>query len=125
MSNSIIKKEFVRRILEDEGRRFEKNQGLAMRQLLNFHTGKTESERTFTVSSDDSMDGKLSVRLKANVRFLDIKKKTTAKDGSRINRKNRPIYNRFAYGHYFSIASRLMYDLTDDVVESIKKDLNQ
>lgn len=125
MSNTIIKKEFVRRILQDEANEFKENQGLALRQFLNFHTGKTESERTFIVSADDSMDGKLTIKMKAHIRFLDIKKKTTADDGSRINRKNRPIYNRFAYGHYFSIASRLMYDLTDDVVESIKKDLNQ
>lgn len=126
VSNLIIKKEFVRRILQDEGARFERRQGLAMRQHLNFHTGKTESDRTFSVSSDDSMDGKLSIKLKAHVRFLDLKKKRiNTKDGTRIKNKNRPIYNRFAYGHYYSIAARLMHDLTDDVVDSIKKDLNQ
>lgn len=125
MSNTIIKKEFVRRVLQDEGERFERSQGLALRKYLTFHTGETEKARLFKVTSADNMDGMLSITTRAHVRFLDIKKKTRTKSTRKIKRINRPIYNRFAFGHYYSIAARLMYDLTDDVVETIKKDLNQ
>ncbi len=125
MSNSIIKKEFVRRTLQDEGERFDRNQGMALRKYLNFHTGETERARSFKVTSADNMDGMLSITTRAHVRFLDIKKKKRTKTTRKVRRIHRPIHNRFAFGHYYSIAYRLMYDLTDDVVESIKQELNQ
>lgn len=43
--------------------------------------------------------------------------------GSKLVRRARKIHTRFAYGHYESIASRLMYGLTDDVVAEIKQQL--
>lgn len=120
---SIIKKEFVRRILQDEANRFEKNQALQMRRLLTFHTGTLERERQFEVTSDDSMDGKLTHKHKAYQRFLDIKKKTRSSKTNRIQRKQKPIHNTFVFGHYYSIANRLMFDFTNDVADGIKRDL--
>jgi len=39
-------------------------------------------------------------------------------------RKKYPVYNRNVWGHYSSIARELMYGLTDEVVKSIKDQLN-
>lgn len=122
--DTIVKKEFVRRVLQDEADRFDKNQGLAMRKLLTFHTGNTESSRIFKIESSDSFDGKLTLKHLARERFLDIKKKKRSKDTNRIKKRQFPIHNRFVFGHYYSIANRLMVDFTNEVADGIKRDLN-
>jgi hypothetical protein len=122
--DTIVKKEFVRRILEDEGKRFEKNQGLAMRKFLHFHTGLTERSRLFKVETADNFDGKLSIRHLARQRFLDIKRKSRSTKTRRVQRISRPIHNRFAFGHYYAIAYRLMYDFTEEVASGIKAQFN-
>lgn len=122
--DTIVKKEFVKRILKEESERFERNQGNAMRKLLQFHTGDTESMRKFTVTSADHYDGKLSLRHLARERFLDVKKKTRSRSSRRIRKRSYPIHNTFVFGHYYSIANRLMVDFTNEVAEGIKRDLN-
>lgn len=94
-----------------------------MRKLLHFHTGTLESDRHFTVKSPDNADGVLTIKHKAYERFLDIKKKPTIKSGRRIGKKQYPIHNKFVFGHYYSIANRLMVDFTNEVAEGIKRDL--
>lgn len=121
---SIIKKEFVRRVLINESQRFDKNQTLQIRRLVTFHTGDLERERHFSVSSDDTMDGKLTLKHKAYQRFLDIKKKIRSKSSRRLKNRNIPIHNTFAFGHYYSIGNRLMYEFTNEVADGIKRDLN-
>ena len=125
MSDPIVKKEFVRMILKEEGQRLERNQGLQMRKLLQFHTGAIERERSFSVTQDDTMDGKLSFRHKAYERFLDLNKKPRISKGNKIKRKNYPIHNKYVFGHYYVIANRLMVDLTNDVAEGIKRKMEQ
>jgi len=124
VSDQAIKKAFVKEILIDEGKRYIKNQGLAMRRLLLFHTNQSFSRRKYVVgdTNNDSFDGKLSITQQINVRFLDIKKKGINRFNGR-RAKNYPIYNKFAYGHYYSIAERLMFELTDDVRLRIRNEL--
>ncbi|WP_026946180.1 hypothetical protein [Algoriphagus marincola] len=121
--DTIVKKEFVRRILEDEASRFEKNQGLAMRKILTFHTGQTESSRIFKVETADNFDGKLTMKHLARQRFLDIKRKKRSRKSRRLRTTQYPIHNRFVFGHFYSIANRLMVDFTNEVAEGIKRDL--
>lgn len=119
-----VKKRFVKEVLEDEAKRFIKNQGLALRKQLQFHTSKTFNDRSTTVTSPNEANGKLSISLKANIRFLDIKKKGAKREGKSLKRRKQfHLYNRFAYGHYFHIGERLMFELTDDVVARIKSEL--
>jgi hypothetical protein len=122
VNDAIIKKEFVRRILKDETSRLERNQGLQMRKLLHFHTGTLERERDFTVQQQPGLDGKLTFRHKAYERFLDLKKKPKIMGGRRTKVKNYPIHNKFVFGHYYSIANRLMVDFTNEVAEEIRRD---
>lgn len=119
-----FKAEFVKRVLLDEGKRYHKNQGIEMEKRLHFHTNRLYNDRTEQVSADNSMDGELTIKHKAYQRFLDMKKTVRNKKTNRLNQKRYRIHNRFVYGHYFGIANRLMFELTDDVRDAIIKDLN-
>lgn len=123
--DTIVKKEFVKRILQDESARLEKSQSGAFRRYLTFHTGQTDSNRSYEVQSGDEMDGKLKITEQANVRFLDIRKGKKAVKGGRIaSIKRRFLHNRPVFITYHAIARRLMFDLTDEVVAGIKRDFN-
>lgn len=122
MSEIAIKKQFVKEILADEGKRFKRNQGMAMAKLLTFHTNNSIRRRSTEVTSQSNYGGKLSITQQANVRFLDIK--GSKKTKRRKRKKAYSIYNRFAYGHYFSVANRVMYEFTEDVRQRIKSELN-
>ncbi|WP_421977818.1 hypothetical protein [Roseivirga seohaensis] len=123
MSEIAVRKQFVKEALITEGKRFKRNQGMAMAKLLKFHTHNTIRRRDTNVTSQSHYDGKLAITLQANVRFLDIKGSKKAK--SRKRKKAYAIYNRFAYGHFFSLAEWLMVGLTEDTWLRIKSELNQ
>lgn len=117
-----VKREFIRQVLEDEGQRLMKNQESAIRSRLKFHSGRLLNDREVTVESGNDMDGKLEFRHPVYERFLDMKRKVKKKrgSGSRIRAGFR-IHNRFMFGHYGSIADRLMYEFTEDVAEKIRQ----
>ena len=117
-----VKSRFVQTILSDEGNRLLKNQGLTMQRKLEFHTYRLYQGRTKSVKTGAEMDGALTLQHTAYQRFLDLKQ---MKYGSKVVKRNRRIHNRFVFGHYSSIASRLMYDLTDEVVARIRGQINQ
>lgn len=121
---SQIKKRFVGQILQEEGDRLIRNQGAILDKRLSFHTGRLVSHRRISVSSGDEMDGKLSFHHISYQRFLDMRRTVNRKRsfGTRQKRGYR-IHNRFVYGTYYAIASRLMYDLTDDVRAKLINDL--
>ncbi len=119
---SIIQKEFIRRVLEDEANRMEKNQGLQMKRLLHFHTGNLFNGRQFTVKQGADLDGVLTIKFKIYQRFLDMKRKVRSKNGNIRNRQY-SIHNKYVFGHFYSIGDRLMYELTEDLIEGIKRDL--
>ena len=126
-----IRKEFVRQILEQEGRELHDNQGKAIAKLLNFHSNRLFTERSVSVEGGDDMDGKLTLTIPAYGRFLDMKPKNapSKSENKYIHWRNRrrstafSIYNRFIFSHFYTIAYRLRYGLTDDVVAGIKKQL--
>ena len=76
---------------------------------MGFHIGETVLK-----------DGTMTYQHTIEERFLDMR---VLRYGSKLVRRARKIHTRFAYGHYESIASRLMYGLTDDVVAEIKQQL--
>lgn len=120
-----IKQRFVQSILEDEGKRLMRNQSLALERKLRFHTNRLYNVRRTAVQGGVDLDGQMTFTHASYERFLDMKR---LRYGSKVIRRNRKIHNRFVFGHYSSIASRLMYDLTDDVVarfrEQIKSEQN-
>ena len=115
-----IKERFVKSILEDEAKRLMKNQAAALGQKLKIRTGRLFNTRKTSVSGGADMDGQLSFTHTVYERFLDMKR---LQYGSKEVHRNRKIHNRFVFGHYTSIAGRLMYDLTDEVVATFKEEL--
>lgn len=115
-----IQQRFVKSILEDEGRRLMRNQSLALERKLRFYTNRLYNIRRTSVQGGADMDGQLTFTHTSYERFLDMKR---LRYGSKVVRRNRRIHNRFIFGHYSSIASRLMYDLTEDVVARIREQL--
>ncbi len=126
---ALIRKEFVKQILQEEGQEMEDNRGKAIAKLLHFHSGELYDRREHTVSSGDELDGMFTTNTKFYGRVLDIKPKNRLIQEqdkythwrSRRRTKAFPIYNRFVFGHYYTIAYRLMYGLTEDVAAGIKK----
>lgn len=115
-----VKERFVREILQDEGRRLLSNQSLALGRKLNVRSGRLMSTRRVSVEGGDVYDGRLSFTHTAYERFLDMRR---LRIGSKDVYRNRKIHNRFVFGHYSSIAGRLMHDLTDDVVARIREQI--
>lgn len=115
-----IETRFVKSILENEGKRLMQNQAAALGRKLTMRTGRLFNTRKTSVTGGADMDGQLSFDHTVYQRFLDMKR---LKYGSFEVRHNRKIHNRFVFGHYSSIASRLMYDLTDEVVAEFKEEL--
>lgn len=132
-NRELIRKEFVKQVLEEEGRELHKNQSAAIAKLLHFHSNRLYNERPYSVTSTDSMDGEFSMVIPIYGRFLDIKPKNKAVQNQdkythwRKRRRTRayPIYNRFVFGHYYTIAYKLMYGFTNDVADAIKKQFQQ
>lgn len=122
---SYIKSAFVKRILLDEGKRLKKNQGAAIGRRLKFHTYRLFQDRQIDVVGGDEMDGKLKFTHPDYERFLDIKRTVRNKNTNRASTRSRRIHNRFIFGHYFSIANRLMTDFTDDVAKSIAEEFHK
>lgn len=125
----LVRKEFVKQILQQEGKELHDNQGKAIAKLLQFHSNRLMNERSYNVEGGDGLDGKLTLTVPGYARALDMKPKNklvSAQDKythwrQRRRSKGFPIYNRFVFGHYYTIAWRLMYGLTEDVAAGIKK----
>lgn len=124
-----VRKEFVKQVLQQEGKELHDNQGKAMAKLLHFHSNRLFGERSYQVEGGDDMDGQLTLTIPGYGRALDIKPKNKIATGqdrfskwrNRRRAEGFPIYNRFVFSHYYAIAWRLMYGLTEDVAENIKK----
>lgn len=122
--DELIKKRFVGRILQEEGHRLLKNQGSVLYKKLRFHDGTLRDSRHVKISGGASLDGQLTYTHVDYERFLDMKRKVKKKRSSGFTtRRGYRIHNRFVYGTYSAIAYRLMYDLTDNLKESIREEL--
>lgn len=124
--DDLVKKEFLRRIITQESADLKKDQELALRKFLQFHTGDTESTRKFSVSvNEEYLSGTITMQGRAHIRFLDIRKKSPRAKSDRINTvRRRYIYNRHVFKTYLRIARRLMFGLTMEVADGIKRELN-
>ena len=114
-----VRERFITETLETEGRKMLQSQQRAMQSSLKFHTGRTLSSRHISVSSDGEASGTLTFRHSIQERFLDLRK---LRHGSVQSHrpKLRQIHNRFVFGAFASISRRLMYGLTEDVIERLR-----
>jgi hypothetical protein len=119
-----FKQQFVKQVLADEGKRYLKNQGIEMHKRLHFHTNRLFTDRSAKTESANDMDGSLVITHTAYERFLDIKRMTRSSKTNKLKQSRVRIHNRFVFGHYFSIANRLMTELTESARAAIIADLN-
>lgn len=122
---SYIKREFIRQVLEDEGKRLVKNQGIEIKKRLKFHTRRLIEDRTTSVSQNDDLSGKLTFTYPSYLRFLDMKRKVKRNKKGKATKikKGYRLYNRFVMGHYNSIAYRLQNEFSSEVADAIRKEL--
>lgn len=92
-----------------------------MRKFLHFRTGQTFANRVFKSSvSSQYLSGSITYQGGAHIRFLDInpKRRKSNTDG-----KRRWIYNRRVEHIYLRTARRVMFGLTEEVVQGIQREL--
>lgn len=117
-----IKYKFVDLTLRNEAKRFKRNQGIAISEVLNKKSGNLLKNRKFLVKGSGA-NLTLNVEVPAYNRFLDIRnryKKNRRGQSKRSKGKGLRIYNRFAMGHFFGIGQRLQYGLTQETIDIIK-----
>ena len=112
-----VRARFVGEVLDAAGKRLLSSQEKAVRRSVRLHTGRILSVRDIVVSGGAEMDGKLTYTHTAYERFLDMRRR----GGLRKSSRRRRIHNRFVFGAYVGIAERLMYGLTEDVVNAIRE----
>lgn len=121
--NSLIKQRFVGQVLREQGQEMLRRQEDVIRKKTKFRSGTLLASRILSISDGNGyMDGRLSFRHVAYERFLDIKKKVGASRGG-YKTRNLRIHNRFIMGGYYAIAKHLMYGLTQEVRDNLKKDM--
>lgn len=118
-----IRTEFIKRVLQEEGREIDKLQVSAIDKYLHFRTGRLRDDRKQMVEQQSGMDGKLTLLHPIRERFLDIKPKNISSRKNRKRRKAYPIHNRIIFGRLNKIAYKLNYHLTKEVADEIKADL--
>lgn len=113
-----VRSRFVGEILQEEGQRLLKNQGKAIAARVRSRSGRLESTRSVSVTGGSDASGTLTFVHVAYERFLDMK---TLQRGGQSVRSNRKIHNRYVFGAFASVAERLMYEFTDDVIARIRE----
>ncbi len=115
----VLQGRFVTQSLRSEGEKMLSRQGAAMRLSLHSHTGQLLSSRSISVTENT-----LTFRHSAVERFLDLKRLNRGSKEVKRPAK-RKIHNRFIFSAYGSIARRLMYGYTEEVMSDLRKTLGQ
>ena len=113
-----VRARFVSEILQDEGQRLLRNQGKAIEARVKKRSGRLESSRSVSVTCGNGASGTLTLVHVAYERFLDMKR---LQRGGKSVKSNRKIHNRYVFGAFASIAERLMYEFTEDVIARIRE----
>ena len=132
MTSKLVRGEFVKQVLEEELKvKMLKAQTQAIAKRINFSsTSRLKDNRKVEVTANPSeMDGLAKFTHPGHERALDINMRKlhrgeTGSDGRQLKYwRSFRIHNNFIWGHYNRIAYRLMYGLTAEIAEGIKKEL--
>ena len=113
--DQILEGRFIKRVLKTAG----DDMNLAQVKYMDSHgLGQSDlkTNRSFTAS-----ESALEYTQRLKHRFIDMKHMTSQKTEKRIKKKNHPIYNKIAYGHYNNIVRELKFGYTDAVKEEMRK----
>jgi len=117
-----VKKEFVRRVLDEQAKELNNRQTKAIERYLTFRSGQLLNERKVQVEGGgDSMDGKLVLTIPVHGRFMDMKLKNMRKTNrARLTK----IYNSPSMAVFNATGKKLMYFFTKEVAAQINHELN-
>lgn len=117
-----VRSRFVGNVLREEGEKLLKLQGAAIGKSVRFRTGKIFSDRRISVTAGTGASGTLTYFHTTYERFLDMKRLNSGEKSDGRRRKRRKIHNRFVFGACGSIAERLMYEFTQDMIDFFRKE---
>lgn len=113
-----VRSRFVTQVLEEEGALMTRYQETAIRARTKSYSGDLLRRRMITVTGGTDASGTLRLRHMDYERFLDMKR---LRRGSKAIRSNRKIHNRFVFGTYGHVASRLLTGFTEEFAEALRK----
>jgi hypothetical protein len=112
LSNQILERRFIRRVLLDSSKDIDKAQRTYM-SGRGFENNDWYTGRGFQVTENE-----LGYTHLTKHRFVDMKKRTSKKGTNR--KKSHPIHNRIIWGHYNNIIKELHFGFTNAVKEELR-----
>jgi len=113
LSQQILERRFIRRVLKDTSKDIDKGQSKYM-SGRGFENNDWYSGRSFQVTENE-----LGYTHLKKHRFNDMKFRTSKKGKNR--RKSHPIHNKIIWGHYNNVIKELHFGFTNAVKEELRK----
>lgn len=110
--NDVLKKQFIQKVLSEQGNEMIQAQNTAMRQRG--FTTSSFYDNSFSVSNDT-----LQLDILKLHRFVDMSTRDSAT--GKHKKKSHPIYNRIVFGHLPNIVNELSFGFSDAVIQELKE----
>lgn len=112
ISEDILKKRFIRRVMQEAATDIDKAQRMYMTSR-GFENADWHSGRSFEIN-DQGLDYSHLKKL----RFVDMKTRKT-KEGI-VRKKSHPVHNKIIWGHYNNIIKELHFGFTEAIKEELR-----
>ena len=123
-----IKQAFIRGILSKGGKRTVSEQKKAIAKFTDRKSGIMVETPTWKLLKNQLSEGSLQFSVATRQRFQDAglgRKASAESDRKPKRRKKKPVYNKIVFSNYNDIIYKLMYYYTDEVKNSIRKNLER
>ena len=112
LSQQILERRFIRRVLQDSSKDIDKAQRSYM-SGRGFENNDWYSGRSFQVTENE-----LGYTHLKKHRFVDMKTRTSKKGKNR--KKSHPVHNKIIWGHYNNVIKELHFGFTNAVKEELR-----
>ena len=112
LSQQILERRFIRRVLQDTSKDIDKAQRSYM-SGRGFENNDWYSGRSFQVTENE-----LGYTHLKKHRFVDMKTRTSKKGKNR--KKSHPVHNKIIWGHYNNVIKELHFGFTNAVKEELR-----
>ena len=113
-----VKGRYIEEVFSSEAELLKRRQYAAIASKLHKRSGHLLSGRFYDVSVSGH-SGRLSIQHPIYERFVDMR--SLYRDGVLVKRKRVKIHNKFVWGTFAAISSRLMNGFTEEVAEDIRR----
>ena len=117
-----VKGRYIEQVLNEEGEKLNRRQYSAIASKLHERSGRLLSGRFYEVRVS-GQHGRLSLQHPIYERFIDMR--SLHRGGVLVKRRRVKIHNRFVWGSYAMIASRLMNGFTSEVAAKIREQFKE